>query len=264
MNAPIPHTYDAQNASTLVQLAAAAYRLDASDIISNVTDTRARLIETSGDLIVAFRGTADLRNWLTDLDWRKTALHWADGKVHGGFNKALESVAELLDHAIDPKDHRRIWVTGHSLGGALAMLFALRLRARRNRAVAGVYTFGQPRLGNLRFSLGYNDALKACTFRVVHAADVVPRIPWLLGSYRHAGHEVFYRSGFPAESRWNQPLSSESSYVLDRPLCSRLLNDARALCRELSDPQLTLLADHYISHYVNLVSCRRLQPAPPL
>lgn len=147
MNAPIPHTYDAQNASALVQFAAAAYQLDASDIINNVTDTRARLIETTGDLIVAFRGTADLRNWLTDLDWRKTSLHWADGKVHEGFNKALESVAEPLDHAIDPKDHRRIWVTGHSLGGALAMLFALRLRARRNRAVAGVYTFGQPRLG---------------------------------------------------------------------------------------------------------------------
>ena len=67
--------------------------------------------------------------------------------------------------------------------------------------LAGVYTFGQPRVGDSTFRECYNfSGLMGRTFRVVHADDIVPRVPWLLGAYRHAGHEVFY-TGIESEFR---------------------------------------------------------------
>ena len=59
--------------------------------------------------------------------------------------------------------------------------------------LAGIYTFGQPRVGDWRFRDSYNSCeLLGRTFRVVHGDDFVPRVPWLLGWYRHAGREAFF------------------------------------------------------------------------
>jgi triacylglycerol lipase len=163
MNPPVANFYDPANAAHLALLAAESYRprlAPGSNLVDSAsTDTHAVITDFPGDRIVAFRGTADLRNWLTDLDCEMTPLCWASGKVHRGFAAALESIAAPLDAALDPADPRRIWITGHSLGGALAMLFALRLKLRRGVDAAGVYTFGQPRVGNIPFSLGYDKSL---------------------------------------------------------------------------------------------------------
>jgi pimeloyl-ACP methyl ester carboxylesterase len=290
MNAPIPNHYDPENARALCQASAAAYRSDGETVYrseahlrstdtpaprlihSSATDTRAVISELptphselSTDLVLSFRGTADLRNWLTDLDCKKAPLYWSAGKVHRGFNLALESVAEELDAAIDPDDQRRLWVTGHSLGGALAMLFALRLKVRRGLEVAGVYTFGQPRVGDISFSMGYDTVLKGRTFRVVHADDLVPRVPWLLGTFRHAGHEVFYHpSPCPLPERegaqtpaFPLPLGEGgrrpgegSSFILDRPWWAHLASDLRELARD----RLAPLNDHHVSRYVELLA----------
>ena len=208
-------------------------------------------------MVLAFRGTADLRNWLTDLDWPKIPLYWAAGKVHRGFNTALESVAEQLDAAIHPEDPRRLWITGHSLGGALAMLFALRLKIRRGREVAGVYTFGQPRLGNIPFSLGYDDALKARTFRVVHAEDIVPRVPWLLGSYRHAGHEVFYRPSpllLPGGEGGRRP-DEGKPWQLNPPWWAKGSSDLFGLWSEWRwAGRVALFNAHHVSRYVEMLT----------
>jgi hypothetical protein len=140
--------------------------------------------------IVAFRGseiwkkrerfdikevTADLR---TDLDiW---PVDWVKGgKVHRGFRDALDEVwPELLPllRELDGKGCK-IWITGHSLGGALATLCA----ARYGRA-QGAYTFGAPRVGNDEFRAH----LAVDIYRVVNNEDIVPRLP-MLGIYVHAG-----------------------------------------------------------------------------
>lgn len=240
MNPPISNYYDPANARQLAAYSAQSYASPASHSAQVVecpaTDTTAVIFRTTTDLIVAFRGTADIRNWLTDFDFPKLPLYWAAGKVHRGFNDALDSIAEKLDEAINPVDPCRLWVTGHSLGGALAMLFALRLMVRRRMKVAGVYTFGQPRVGNLAFSLGYNAILKERTFRVVHDDDIVPRLPWLFG-YCHAGHEVFYSA------------SSPSIAVIDRPFWSRLPVELRGMAQGLFHGQFVPLTDHSIRRY---------------
>jgi hypothetical protein len=140
--------------------------------------------------IVAFRGSeiwkrkekVDLNEMLSDLttnvDIRLT--DWVPGgKVHRGFKDALEEVwPDLLPYIMDlQRRGRAIWVTGHSLGAALATLCAA-----RHPNVQGVYTFGSPRVGDAAF----RESLEVDIYRVVNNADIVPRVPPPV-SYVHVG-----------------------------------------------------------------------------
>ena len=144
--------------------------------------------------IVAFRGSeiagkrekvdlngavADLR---TDIDFRLT--DWEQGgKVHRGFKEALDKVwPDLLPHIRKIQEKGcKIWVTGHSLGGALATLFA-----GRYGKVQGVYTFGAPRVGNE----GFREDFDVEIYRFVNNHDIVPRLP-PPGIYVHVGNLKF-------------------------------------------------------------------------
>lgn len=69
-----------------------------------------------------------------------------------------------------------IYVTGHSLGAALAILCAADLVVVGKLPVAGVYTFGGPRVGNLAFSQWYNQNIAPEVFRFTHRHDIVPHV----------------------------------------------------------------------------------------
>jgi triacylglycerol lipase len=147
--------------------------------------------------IVAFRGseiwkkkeTFDLKKVVADLktDIDIWLTNWQQGgKVHRGFKEALEEVwPDLLPYV--RKLHNKgckIWITGHSLGGALATLFASRYGNAQ-----GVYTFGSPRLGNEVFKENFD----AKIYRVVNNHDIVPRVP-PPGKYVHVGELKFIDS----------------------------------------------------------------------
>ena len=69
--------------------------------------------------------------------------------------------------------------SGHSLGGALAVVFAASLqRARPQLAerIGGVITFGAPRVGDAVFSRHFDDAFGGRAFRVTHGADIIPHV----------------------------------------------------------------------------------------
>jgi triacylglycerol lipase len=206
------------------------------------TDTHAVVWKSDAEIVIAFRGTTDARNWLTDLD---VEFEHGDGyRTHAGFTEALESIEDELHDEIFSVGFmtRKIWLTGHSLGGALAMLCAKDLASRKelpDSALQGVYTFGQPRVGDGNFAGHYNAALKDRTFRIIHADDIVPRVPWLLGSYRHAGHEVF----FP---------DAQAAPVIDCSTWRKLIYDMPGLIREACFDRLALIGDHHIATYLNL------------
>ena len=108
------------------------------------------------------------------------------GQVHRGFMQALEEVwSDLLPHLtqLDGKGCK-LWVTGHSLGAALATLCA-----SRYDNVQGVYTFGSPRVGND----GFKEKLDANIYRVVNNDDIVARVP-PPGTYVHVGELKFIDS----------------------------------------------------------------------
>ena len=141
-------------------------------------------------IVVSFRGTEanDLSDWLTDADFNLVDGP-LDGRVHEGFYDALADIWQALDREIwlhDPQQRKSLWITGHSLGGALAALAAARW-TEMGRRISGLYTFGQPRTGDAKFSRNFNFAMKASTFRFVNDNDLVTRVPPRALGFSHVG-----------------------------------------------------------------------------
>jgi triacylglycerol lipase len=138
-----------------------------------------------GDIvIVAFRGTEPINadDWLSNVNYHQLPFKGVPGRLHGGFAKDMHEkqiVVPMLDALteLNAGKKTRLFLTGHSLGGALAVLAAALLHFREHQRIAGVYTYGQPRLGDAAFSTAFDQALGAVTFRYVNDLDAVPHVP---------------------------------------------------------------------------------------
>lgn len=146
--------------------------------------------------VLAFRGTEEnMENILTDIDIR--FHHDKSGaKIDRGFSKAYALVAKEIADAIDTLDPGLpLYITGHSLGGALAAVASTRILP--SDRIAACYTYGCPRIGNAEF---VNELWKVPVYRQVHSSDIVPRAPFGFG-YRQAGDlRYIKRSGNMIES----------------------------------------------------------------
>ncbi len=162
-------------------LSAAGFEL--LDII-DIEGTQAFFCKHTGDadpyLVLAYRGTEKrIDDWLTDADAKPN-----DQGVHTGFWNALnlkekhgvtalQAVHKILQGAgweAGDKEALPLFITGHSLGGALALLTTRELASDINGAC---YTYGAPRIANYEYFKG----MKTPVFRVVNSADIVPRVP---------------------------------------------------------------------------------------
>ena len=97
-------------------------------------------------------------------------------KVHTGFLKAFEQIQAEVATALEKVAGYQLYVTGHSLGGALALVATRHFNADN---LAACYTFGSPKVGSQEFG----SSIKPPIYRVVNAADGVPRVPptWTVG-----------------------------------------------------------------------------------
>jgi predicted lipase len=178
----------------------------------SVDNTQAYLGTDDGAIVVAFRGseqptTVDgLKDWL--LTNANNYLVLPEGRMgtdfvaagvgarfHRGFLGALEEVWDPLfaavSAALDEKE-RPVWVTGHSLGGALALLAAWRFK-RQFIPVHQIYTFGAPMIGNQAAADAFAREFPDKIFRYIDDRDLVPRLPMmsLVGNaYIHCAGEV--------------------------------------------------------------------------
>ncbi|MEV0040905.1 lipase family protein [Streptomyces sp. NPDC056909] len=145
-------------------------------------DTQAYTAASDRMIITAFRGTTphEIRDWLTDGNTPPVPGPGNKGFVHYGFHQALASVYPDVRDAIEEfrTGGQTVWFTGHSLGGALAMLAGTRLYFEEPRILAdGIYTYGQPRTCDRLLAAAYNTALKDRTYRFVNNNDIVPQVP---------------------------------------------------------------------------------------
>lgn len=162
-------------------------------------------------IIVVFRGTQvvksehvgsidrlhdTVKKVLKDLmtDAKVKLVPWAGrsgGKVHRGFseslNEMLPAIRERIGALIQEKPERQLWITGHSLGGALATLAADVLDG-----VTGLHTFGSPQVGDATFAKHF----KVPGQRYRNHTDAVAWVPGSVIGYQHVGGgQYFDRNG---------------------------------------------------------------------
>ncbi|MEZ5040820.1 MAG: lipase family protein [Saprospiraceae bacterium] len=151
------------------------------------TDTQVFVAGRGDHLIVSFRGTSSGKDALVDLNFLKTDAFGGRGRVHRGFNGALNGVWDnLLATANSLGRDKKMFICGHSLGAALAQLAAHRF-ALESFNVANVYVYGSPRVGNRAFKEAYNELLEAKTFLHINHEDIVTQIPLQLLGFHHLG-----------------------------------------------------------------------------
>jgi hypothetical protein len=170
-------------------------------------------------VILCYRGTepSNLGNWLGDADVGSDSMTFGKEllRVHSGFYRNVRATRiQVLDElkaalAGESLLHRdtnveypmqALYVAGHSLGGAMAVLFALSVAgSEQHRAIAekvrAVYTYGQPMTVSEPLpEIAGKVAQKV--FRHVNARDLIPALPavsW--GHFAHFGHEYRYLNG---------------------------------------------------------------------
>ncbi len=215
---------DPQNALYLAQACSLAYddedkavpsfrdQLGLKARLISVDNTQVYLAENDKALVVAFRGsqaptTLDgLKDWL--LTNANNYLILPEGRIgtdfaaagvgarfHRGFMEALHVIWEPMfagvTKALESSD-RPLWVTGHSLGGALALLAAWRLQ-RNFISVHEIVTFGGPMVGNEAAARAFEQEFAGKIFRYVNLEDPVPLLPsvsLVANTYAHCQSEV--------------------------------------------------------------------------
>jgi Lipase (class 3) len=175
-------------------------------------DPEAMIINTPRDLYVIFRGTDRVgSNEIGSLgyswsEWIKTDFNFfqktdallpnAEIKAHGGM---LESVkfanffTELLNKLReDGLGSKKLWITGHSLGGGQAQIFAMML-AKQNIIANGLYVYAAPNPGNVVFAQRMNSLYGSKFQRFEFVKDPVTSLTGIFGSYfTPAGKRVYY------------------------------------------------------------------------
>ena len=182
----------------------------------SVDNTQAFVGESDDAIVIAFRGSqtptsldgvkdwllTNARNFLVIPEGRIGTDFAAAGvgaRFHRGFMEALEEIWALLYDRVDEaygRNERPVWVTGHSLGGALALLCAWRMH-QQFVPIHQVVTFGAPMIGNAATAEAFAREFPNKIFRYVDVGDLVPKLPMmslLSDNYGHCQKEIIVGS----------------------------------------------------------------------
>jgi hypothetical protein len=139
----------------------------------------ASVFRFGGQLVLAVRGTSNIKDWMTDDEC--ILVPWHIGKIHAGFCQRIATLLPFVNKYPDA------WITGHSLGAAVATGLAWQTGYKKP-----LYTFESPRLGNKEFAMKF----KLEYYRFINDVDVVCHVPSLWG-YHHVGTPVvLYKDKF--------------------------------------------------------------------
>jgi hypothetical protein len=159
-----------------------------------LSDTRGMIASKGEARIIAFAGTDPLHllNWVSDF-----YLGQRTAEAHAGFVDAAAAVWPQVGAAIEGcvQEKRPLFVTGHSLGAAIALATVDRARREKGLDRAQVFIFGAPRVGRADFVARYNAAFGLTTYRLVHGRDIVATVPPSELGFHHVGRYLSCESG---------------------------------------------------------------------
>ncbi|WP_263322224.1 lipase family protein [Endozoicomonas sp. Mp262] len=186
------------------------------------------MAKKGNDLYVAWRGTDNVEEWIIDIKFEQVNCPFFDesiklelgfselyGTGHGSTHPSPRDAC--LEQIKKEKGIETIYVTGHSLGGALAAINALDIVTQFNTAPV-VYTFASPRTGNHHFAHCYNERINH-SWRIVNSHDEVPKLPpkscppvFHEYHYKHVNNEHIITFG----DTWNLPFDHSLTNYLDK------------------------------------------------
>ena len=114
---------------------------------------------TAKRIQIAFRGSKNIANWLANLSYGQVAFYPSvclDCKVHAGFLDSYNAVSAAITDQVKLLQKQwgaanPLFITGHSLGGALASIAAVDLAIKFPNTKISLFTFGSPRTANRQF-----------------------------------------------------------------------------------------------------------------
>jgi hypothetical protein len=215
---------DARNAHALAVASDLAYlaqdeggpaykeKLGLEATLFTVDNTEAYVAHNDNHIVLAFRGTESPTTMDGFKDWFVTnaanflilpegrmgtdfAAAGVGARFHQGFVNAISDIWDPVFEKVEAerkRNDRPLWLTGHSLGGALALLAAW-LFNRKFVPVHQVYTFGGPMVGNEQAVKAINQAYPKKIFRYIDFADPIPKLPTISladNDFNHCEKEV--------------------------------------------------------------------------
>lgn len=229
-------------------------------------NTQAWLATDDDQIVVAFRGTespdsldglkdillTDAMNLLVVPEGRlgvDLAAAGVGARFHKGFVDAIAAIWDPLAAAIEAEVARRdrpVWLTGHSLGGALAVLAAWLLK-RRFIQVHAITTFGAPMIGNAAACTAFNREFAGRIHRYVNGRDPVPKLPsfsLVANEFAHVERERLL--GKEPMTGLADMVGSLAATAVDGVLAGTLLDE---VWRSVNDQ----VASHYLGRYRDLL-----------
>ena len=230
----------------------------------SVDNTQAYLASDDQSLVVAFRGSQSPKSLDGFKDWLLTnannllvvpegragtdfAAAGVGARFHRGFVEALGEIWDPLSAAVREAweaNERPLWVTGHSLGGAIALLAAWRFQ-RQFLPVHAVVTFGAPMIGNAAAAQAFEHEFPDRIFRYVDVEDPVPLLPTVslaANTYSHCRTEVPLKG--PSAQPFGDALGSVGRAAVAGLLDVSLVDEVWGLLKQR-------IAAHLIPSYQN-------------
>jgi hypothetical protein len=236
----------------------------------SVDNTQVYLAENDKALVVAFRGSQAPTSLDGFKDWLLTnannylilpegrfgtdfAAAGVGARFHRGFMEALDDIWAPLFSAVDEaiqKAERPLWITGHSLGGALALLSAWRFQ-RNFIKVDEIVTFGAPMIGNQTAADAFEKEFATKISRYVNFEDPVPLLPsvsLMANVYVHCPTEVELSPAQAAASALDA-LKQKAGAAADSVMNASLVEDVWGAVQER-------ISAHFIGHYLDRVKSK--------
>lgn len=155
--------------------------------------------------VVAFRGT---EQGTADLiyDLKVISREGGSGRFHAGFKDGFEALRPELMRKLEERGIATVWLTGHSLGGALAVVAACHLIDEGSYEIGGIMTFGQPMVVRQEVADRYDPILRHRYAAFVNGSD---RIARAVMPFVHFGHMVLLENGEVLRANANQKMYGE-------------------------------------------------------
>jgi len=205
---------------------------------------QAALVEHSDYLCMVFRGTNEIEDWLDNLNAFGTKELF--GEFHRGFWFSLEDVwAPINDRCreLQKIKPRPVFITGHSLGGAMATIAASKF-IHEDKPFTSVYTFGQPRALTRDTALIFNVECKSRYFRFHNNNDMVTRVPARVMGYSHIGTYLY--------------ITEEHTIHKDVGYWFRFVDYVDGALSAVREKGLDAFEDHYMEKYLAAVEAWNL------